>query len=205
MSQKKVGFSNTSYIQGDKLIINNGLTSSIDFSFIGNTALSFFMPQTVGSSQQALLTDGSGNLYWGNPDSLGISGTGSTPSLALWTGTQSLGASTVQESGGQILFPGGASTNTPGIAYLNDTDTGFHRSAADTIDIVSGGTISASFNTTQFYVNVDSGGQIYMSNGAGLSLYVPTNGVTITGSMSYALASPGDFLQIDANGYVVLL
>jgi hypothetical protein len=202
MAQKKVGFSNTSYIQGDKLIVNNGLTSSINFSFIGNTALSFYFPQNIGTSQQALLTDGSGNLYWGNPNSLGISGTGSTPSLALWTGSQSLGPSSVQESGGQILFPSGLLA-TPGISFLNDTDTGLYRNAANGIGVVSGGTLSASFKSDEFYVNVDSGDQLYLSSGAGLSLYVPVNGVSITGSMSYALASPGEFLRVDANGYVI--
>jgi hypothetical protein len=168
MSQKKVGFSNTSYIQGDKLIINNGLTSSTSFSFIGNTALSFYLPQNLGTSQQALCSDGAGNLYWGAPISSAVSGTGSTPSLALWIGSQSLGNSSLIEINTQLLFPGG-STALPGIAFQNDTDTGIIRYGSNTIGFVGNNQLMGQVGPNEAFFNAGPH-QIYVSSGGGVTL-----------------------------------
>ena len=138
MAQKKVGFSNTSYVQGDKLIINNGLTASINFQFLGATGLSFRLPQADGSSGWAIVTDGAGNLSFGTVSGAGnVQGTGTTPKLAYWTGTSSLGSSLLEEGSGQLLFPAGTLAN-PGISFLLDQNTGFRRSANDQVSILEG-------------------------------------------------------------------
>ena len=105
MAQKKVGFTNTSNVQGDKLIINNGLTSSINFLFTGGSTLTFSLPKTDGSAGWAIITDGSGRLSFGTVSGAGnVQGTGTTPKLAYWTGTSSLGSSLLEEGSGQLLF-----------------------------------------------------------------------------------------------------
>lgn len=63
--QKKIGFTNEGSAQADRLIINNGLLSSIEFSFLGDDSLTFTLPEADGNAGQALVTDGSGNLTFG--------------------------------------------------------------------------------------------------------------------------------------------
>lgn len=63
--QKKIGFTNEGSAQADRLIINNGLLSSIEFSFLGDDSLTFTLPEADGNAGQALVTDGSGNLSFG--------------------------------------------------------------------------------------------------------------------------------------------
>ena len=65
MAQKKIGFTNEGSAQADRLIINNGLLSSIEFSFLGDDSLTFTLPEADGNAGQALVTDGSGNLTFG--------------------------------------------------------------------------------------------------------------------------------------------
>ena len=198
MSQVKIGFSNTSYIQGNKLILNNGLTASIDFSWFGSTAVSYIFPETDGSAGEALLTDASGNLYWGNPVSGAVSGSGTTPSLALWVGTQSIGSSTVQEVGGQILFPSG-STAGAGIAFLNDTDTGIYRAGANTIGFVGNGAQTGQIGPNESFFNAGSN-QVYVSSGGGVTLDGVNGGVYISAatlSWTGHSLNDGDFLYFD--------
>jgi hypothetical protein len=63
--QKKIGFTNEGSAQADRLILNNGLTASIQLGFEGDTSLTFLLPETYGSNGQGLITDGSGNLTFG--------------------------------------------------------------------------------------------------------------------------------------------
>ena len=198
MAQKKVGFSNTSYIQGDKLIINNGLTASIDISWYGSTALSYIWPEADGTSGQSLLTDAAGSLYWGTPFNGTITGGGSTPSLTLWTGTQSIGNSTLQEIGGQLLFPSG-STASPAISFINDTDTGFIRYASNTIGVVGGNTLYGQIGPSETFFNVGSN-QIYISTGGGVTLDGVNGGVYIsaaTFSWTGHTLNDGDLVYYD--------
>ena len=65
MAQKKIGFTNEGSAQADRLILNNGLTASIQLGFEGDTSLTFLLPETYGSNGQGLITDGSGNLSFG--------------------------------------------------------------------------------------------------------------------------------------------
>ncbi len=90
---KQVGFTNTSHIQGDKLILNNGLTSSISFGFSGSTSLTFSLPQDYGSSGYGLVTDGLGNLSFGVVSSTGgiTGGTGATGPQGVQGVTGSIG------------------------------------------------------------------------------------------------------------------
>ncbi len=174
MAQKKVGFSNTSSIQGDRLIINNGLTSSITFNYVGANNLTFRLPLVDGSANWALVTDGAGNLSFGTVSGVGnVNGTGTAPKLAYWTGTSSLGSSLLEEGSGQLLFPGGSVT-TPGVSFINDGNTGMYRSGADTVGIAGGGSLLANFTSNGVttgavtYTNVDgSAGQALVTDGSG--------------------------------------
>ena len=69
--QKKIGFTNTGSAQADRLILNNGLTSSAQVSFSGISSMTFSLPQTNGNAGQAIITDGSGNLSFGTVSSSG--------------------------------------------------------------------------------------------------------------------------------------
>lgn len=203
MSQKKTGNSINSQLQGDGLIFNYGLTATAHFSFTGSNSLTYSLPQDYGSSGWGLLTDGTGRLYFGT--AAGGNGTiiggGTTPSLALWVGTQSIGNSTLQEIGGQLLFPGGLVT-TPGIAFQNDADTGIYRVGSNNIGIAVGGTLSSSFKSDEVYFDITNA-QIYMSSGAGISLYAPSTEIVLTGSVSYTGIGAGMFLTTDAAGHVI--
>jgi collagen type VII alpha len=148
MAQKKIGFSNTNYVQGDKLIINNGLTASINFTFIGATALNFKLPTTDGSNGWAIITDGSGNLSFGTVSGAGnVNGTGTTPKHAYWSATNSLSSSLLEEGSGQLLFPAGT-TAAPGISFLLDTDSGLRRNTTNEVSVVGGGQDLATFKST---------------------------------------------------------
>ena len=163
-------------LSGDSLIVTNGATASTRLTFVGNSDLTFELPHSDGTSGMGLLTDGAGNLSFGTISGAGnVSGSGATPSLALWSGTQSLGQSTLQEVGGQLLFPSGTLGN-PGISIINDSDTGLYRPAVNTLGVVAGGVEQVKFNTT---------------------------GAIISTTMSYPNITPGSFLQLDANGQVV--
>lgn len=163
-------------LSGDSLIVTNGSTASIRLTFTGSSDLSFELPHSDGTSGMGLLTDGAGHLIFGTISGAGnVSGSGATPSLALWSGTQSLGSSTLQEVGGQLLFPSGTLTN-PGISIINDSDTGLYRPASNTVGVVAGGVEQVKFNTT---------------------------GAVISTTMSYPNITPGSFLQLDANGQVI--
>ncbi len=163
-------------LSGDSLIVTNGATASTRLTFVGTSDLTFELPHSDGTSGMGLLTDGAGNLSFGTISGAGnVSGSGATPSLALWSGTQSLGSSTLQEVGGQLLFPSGTLGN-PGISIINDSDTGLYRPALNTVGVVAGGVEQVKFNTT---------------------------GTIISTTMSYPNITPGSFLQLDANGQVI--
>jgi len=130
MAQKKVGFSNTSSVQGDRIIVNNGVTASVQLRYDGSSNLSLRLPLADGSSGQALVTDGSGRLSFGTVSGYGtITGSGTVNKHAYWSGTQSLSSSQLQEGTNQLLFPSGTVT-VPGISFLLDTNTGFYRTGA---------------------------------------------------------------------------
>ncbi len=201
MSQKKTGNSINSQLQGDGLIFNYGLTATAHFSFTGSNSLTYSLPQDYGSSGWSLLTDGTGRLYFGTASTATLNGSGTTPSLALWTGTQSLGNSSLQEIGGQLLFPGGLIT-TPGIAFQNDADTGIYKIANNNLGIVVGGTLSGSFKSDEVYFDITNA-QMYMSSGAGISLYAPSTAIILTGSVSFSGTTPGQYLMLDGAGNLI--
>jgi len=162
MSLKKVGISNRSNLQGDQLIINNATQSNITFGYTGSNYLTFSLPQNYGSVGEALITNGAGVLSWGTVSAAGdvqSNGLGETPRLAYWTGSYSLANSDIRQGSGQLLFPGG-SDPAPGIAFLNDEDTGIKRAGLNEVGIVLGAMEKARFtnNALQlgdvFYTNV---------------------------------------------------
>ena len=141
---KKVGNSVNSLLQGDGLIINNGLTATSIFSFTGSNSLTFSLPQDYGQPGYGLVTDGTGRLYFGTVSSSiaqvagSVSGTGATPSLTKWSGTTSVTTSVLQEINGQLLFPNG-SDSAPSIGFIAHSDTGIFRAGANTIGFAGGG------------------------------------------------------------------
>ena len=176
MSNKKVGISSASNLQGDRLIINNATQSTITFGFTGSSSLTFSLPQSDGSPGFALITDGSGNLTFGTVSAAGdvqSNGLGETPRLAFWTGSYSLSNSDIRQGSGQLLFPGG-STPSPGIAFINDEDTGIMRNANNEVAIVGGGVKLSEFNSSGVkvgnitYTNVSgSNTQVLATDGSG--------------------------------------
>lgn len=177
MAQKKTGNSVNSNLQGDSLIVNNGVTASIQFKFEGGSDLLFQLPTVDGSAGYSLITDGAGQLYFGTVSNQGNvlspNNGGTTPQLAYWTGSQSLGDSDLQQGTGQLLFPGG-SAPAPGIAFQLDEDTGIIRSGVNTVGIVGGGSTIADFNSSGItvgavtYTNTDgTNGQALTTDGSG--------------------------------------
>jgi hypothetical protein len=150
MAQKKTGNSVNSNLQGDSFIINNGLTASTQYKFIGATDTIFYLPIVDGAAGYSLITDGSGNLSFGTVSNQGNVqsplGGGTTPQLAYWTGSQSLGDSDLQQGTGQLLFPSG-SAPSPGISFQLDTDTGIIRPSANKVGVVAGGSTIATFDS----------------------------------------------------------
>jgi hypothetical protein len=176
MANKKVGISNRSNLQGDQLIINNATQSNITFGYTGSNSLTFSLPQNYGSVGEALITDGAGQLTWGTVSAAGdvqSNGLGETPRLAYWTGSYSLSNSDIRQGSGQLLFPGG-SDPAPGIAFINDEDTGIKRAANNEIGIVLGGVEVSRFTSNYlqfgdvFYTGTDGvDGQVLAINGSG--------------------------------------
>lgn len=150
---KKIGISSNNNLQGDKLIINNN-DNNIQFAYAGTSSITFSLPENVGQPGFALITDGSGNLSFGTVSAAGNvqnNNDGSTPSLAYWTDSQTLGNSDIKQGTGQLLFPGGTNTN-PGIAFQGDEDTGIKRSANNKVGIVAGGELVSEFDNTGIIV-----------------------------------------------------
>lgn len=188
MAQKKVGFSNTSYIQGDKLIVNNGTTASINFTFAGPNGLTFSLPTSDGSAGYSLITDGNGNLSFGTVSNQGNvqapTGGGTNPYLTYWTGSYSLGDTGAQYSPGQILFPGGSSP-APGVSFILDSDTGMYRVADNQVGFAGGGSLLGKFSSSGVtvgsvtYTNVDgTAGYALVTDGAGNTYWAFNGGVT---------------------------
>ena len=199
---RKIGTRINSNLNGDSLIINNGVTASTQFLFDGTTDLVFYLPEADGTSGNMLVTDGAGNLSFAVANGGLMSASGSTPSLTKWTGTQSIGNSVVEEVGNQLFFPSGV-VGEPGITFLLDGDTGFYRYGANTIGIAAGGTLVASHTTTEHYFNTTSG-QIYMSSGAGIYLNDTVNGSQVIGSFSNPTnVNANEVVITDANGYFI--
>jgi collagen type VII alpha len=167
MAQKKTGFSNTNFVQADKLLINNGLTSSINFRFVGGSTLTFSLPTTYGNNGWAIITDGNGNLTFGTVSGAGnVNGTGTSPKHAYWSATNSLSSSLLEEGSGQLLFPAGT-TAAPGISFILDGDTGFRRSNTNQLTAVAGGQDIATFKNGGVQV-----GQVLYTNTDGPANYV---------------------------------
>ena len=179
MAQKKTGFSNTNFVQADKLLINNGLTSSINFTFVGGSTLTFSLPTTNGSNGWAIITDGNGNLTFGTVSGAGnVNGTGTAPKHAYWSATNSLASSLLEEGSGQLLFPAGT-TAAPGISFILDGDTGFRRSNTNQLTAVAGGQDIATFKSggvqvgQVFYTNTDGpANYVLATDGSGNTLWV---------------------------------
>lgn len=200
---RKIGTRINSNLNGDSLIINNGVTASTQFLFEGGTDLVFYLPTTDGSDGDVLVTDGTGVLSWQTVAGGLTYASGSTPSITKWTGSQSIGNSVMEEVGNQIFFPSGVA-NEPGIVFLNDGDTGIFRIGANNLGIAAGGTEVASHKVDEHYFNVDSGDQIYISSGDGISLFGPASGTTVTGSFSNPTnVSANEVVITDASGYFV--
>ena len=203
MSQKKVGNSVNSIVQGDALKLNYGLTATVQFSFTGSNSLTFSLPQDYGSAGWGIITDGNGNLSFGTVSTNQLlSGSGTTPSLTKWSGSYSITDSILQEVGNQILFQGGL-TSAPSISFQSDTDTGIYKAGLNKVGIVTGAYLVQSFASDEVYHTLSNGAQIYHSSGSGISLYDPTNGVAITGSVSIANIGPNQWVYTDSNGTLI--
>jgi len=187
MSIKKVGVSNRSNLQGDQLIINNATQSTITFGYTGSNSLTFSLPQNYGSVGEALITNGAGVLSWGTVSAAGdvqSNGLGETPRLAYWTGSYSLSNSDIRQGTGQLLFPGG-SNPAPGIAFINDEDTGIIRSAANEVGIVGGGVRLGEFKSNGLKVQnvtytstAGLAGQALVTDGSGNTSWSYFEGAT---------------------------
>ena len=200
---RKVGTRINSALNGDSLILNYGLTSSVTFTFVQDSPveLSFTLPPADGATGDVMVTDGAGNLSFQTVAGGLTYASGSTPSLTKWTGSQSIGNSVVEEVGNQLFFPSGVAAQ-PGITFLTDGDTGIYRVAANTLGVAAGGTLVASHTTTEHYFNTTTG-QIYMSSGAGINLNDPINGTIVTGSFSNTNVNASEVVITDANGYFI--
>lgn len=213
---KKVGISSISNLQGDSLIINNSTQSTIKFGYTGSNYLTFSLPQNYGSVGDALITDGAGNLSWGTVSAAGdvqSNGLGETPRLAYWTGSYSLSNSDIRQGTGQLLFPGG-STPAPGIAFINDEDTGVMRNAANEVAIVGGSTKLAEFKSSGVKVQnvtytstAGLNGQALVIDGSGNTSWSYFQGVTgatgaqgVTGATGADSTVPGPTGPAGANG-----
>lgn len=198
---RKIGTRINSILNGDSLIINNGLTGSAQLSYVGTNSVHFYLPLIDGSTGQMIVTDGSGNLSFATANGGLSSISGGTPSLTKWTGTYSIGQSVLQEEGNQLLFPSGTVAE-PGLSFITDKDTGVYRVGANNVGIAVGGTLSSSFKSDEVYFNITNA-QMYMSSGAGISLYAPATEIVLTGSVSFAAIGAGQFLTTDAAGHVI--
>jgi len=91
------------------------------------------------------LTYDSGQLYWDATNNrIGI--LTNAPSASLSVGSGSLFQ---VDSSGRVFAPNGSvGAGTLAYSFVNDTNTGFSRSAADTINVVTGGTERLQFHTT---------------------------------------------------------
>jgi hypothetical protein len=161
---KKIGVSSNNNLQGDRLIINNATQSTIVFGYTGSNSLTYSLPQNYGSVGEALITDGSGALSWGTVSAAGdvqSNGLGESPRLAYFTGSYSLANSDIRQGTGQLLFPGG-SDPAPGIAFINDEDTGIIRAGSNEVGIVLGGEEKARFTNNALQL-----GDVFYTNMAG--------------------------------------
>jgi hypothetical protein len=198
---RKIGTRINSILNGDSLIINNGLTGSIQLSYVGTNSVHFYLPLIDGTTGQVISTDGAGNLSFTTVAGGLTYASGGTPSLTKWTGTQSIGQSVLQEEGNQLLFPSGTNVE-PGVSFISDKDTGVYRVGANNVGIAGAGTLIGSFKTDEVYFDITNA-QFYMSVGAGISLFAPSTKILLTGSVSFAGIGAGQFLTTDAAGYVI--
>src|SRR5574343_66255 len=168
MAQRKTGFSSNSNIQGDKLILNYGLTAAVGIQWAGETSSTYNFPEVDGASSSVLTTDGNGNLVWStiNTGTGNVQGTMSTTYIPKYITGYGLTDSSIYNTNNQILFPAGQS-GTPSIAFQGDTDLGIYRSAANELTITTNGTDVASFKYDEVNIQPASGNsQIYVSNGS---------------------------------------
>jgi hypothetical protein len=77
-------------------------------------------------------------------------------------------------------------TQSTAIQFGTTTDTGIYSSTDGYVSFRSNGTTTAEINDNEAYLNVLSGDQIYISQGAGISLFGLQNGTLITGTLSFA-------------------
>jgi len=182
MAQRKTGFSSNSNIQGDKLILNYGLTAAVGIQWAGETSSTYNFPEVDGASSSVLTTDGNGNLVWStiNTGTGNVQGTMSTTYIPKFITGYGLTDSSIYNTNNQILFPAGQS-GTPSIAFQGDTDLGIYRSAANQLTITTNGTDVASFKYDEVNIQPASGNsQIYVSNG----------GVAITQNTQIDISTP---------------
>ena len=168
MAQRKVGFSSNSNIQGDKLILNYGLTATLGFEWVGATSATYILPEVDGASSSVLTTDGNGNLVWNtiNTGTGNVQGTMSSTYIPKYIAGYGLTDSSIYNTNSQILFPSGQS-GTPSIAFQGDTDLGIYRSAANTLVVTSNNQDGASFKYNEVIIEPTGGTtQLYVSNGS---------------------------------------
>lgn len=149
-------------------LINIGSLTLPAIAFGNNKDTGFFsitsgdLDFATDGVQNARMTAGGGNPQLlmpagglsGNPkySFIGNTNTGmfqnATDSIAFSAGGTT--AFQVQLSGGnlQTLHPDGSAAATPGVAFLNDLNTGVRRSAADTMHLVTGGADRLSIDAT---------------------------------------------------------
>lgn len=175
MAQKKIGFTKGS-AQADRLILNNGLTATTQISFSGASSLTFSLPQTNGASGQVIVTDGAGNLSFAAavPGVSGFAfGSAATPSIFFTgdadtglfrngtnqlgfstNGTQKLliGTTTIQSDAIHVMSADlrlkNGTIDSPSVRFANDLDTGIFRPQPNTMAMITGGTVSAQFDST---------------------------------------------------------
>jgi hypothetical protein len=188
---------------------SNGFTTTIKSSSTQSSNLTFTLPQATGSTGQAMLTDGSGGLYFGAVTGSGVSASGTAGMIQFYGSSSALNANSLFSWDNNNLKLSIGTTSTSSVFSLQGgagkgdlleiaTSTGasfFHITAAgnvgigtsapvQTLTVVGNALIQSALNSSNAF-------QIQNASGSPIILVdtTPTNGAT--SSNTNLLANPG--------------